>query len=189
MRKIVEVSQDVGRRRHGPRLRDRAELPERGSLKLPRTRFTRRQVQRSIKRKCALIGIDPRQDQNLCFSALETPYRAGVRQFDHRSGIDLTHNPEFTACEFYMVRLRAIPCQRSVVAFHPGAEMEGGSSGLPTAEACKFVSFGISVSIPLECLHKIISFITCLCRTDSYEKLGKVARGSGGCSLKRAAGG
>jgi lysyl-tRNA synthetase class II len=40
--------------------------------------------------------------QQLVIGGLDRVYEMG-RQF-RNEGIDLTHNPEFTTCEFYMVR-------------------------------------------------------------------------------------
>jgi elongation factor P--beta-lysine ligase len=45
----------------------------------------------------------PLKTQQLVIGGLDRVYEIG-RQF-RNEGIDLTHNPEFTTCEFYMVRL------------------------------------------------------------------------------------
>jgi elongation factor P--beta-lysine ligase len=50
--------------------------------------------------------------KQLVIGGLDRVYEVG-RQF-RNEGIDLTHNPEFTTCEFYMVR-RALPRARSSV--------------------------------------------------------------------------
>lgn len=50
--------------------------------------------------------------KQLVIGGLDRVYEVG-RQF-RNEGIDLTHNPEFTTCEFYMVR-RALPRLRPVV--------------------------------------------------------------------------
>ena len=49
--------------------------------------------------------------KELVVGGLDRVYEIG-RQF-RNEGMDTTHNPEFTTCEFYQVRAPALPCVRS----------------------------------------------------------------------------
>ena len=60
--------------------------------------------------------------KQLIIGGLDRVYEIG-RQF-RNEGIDLTHNPEFTTCEFYMVRLFAVAS--SVTASNVGCVVVAG---------------------------------------------------------------
>ena len=65
----------------------------------------------------------------LVIGGLDRVYEIG-RQF-RNEGIDLTHNPEFTTCEFYMVCVYTRTSMHACINLHGACNGRGVGGGIP----------------------------------------------------------